>query len=196
MAKKRLNEKDIDQLLAQYRAERRRLGFQLDLVRNTILDLKKAKGGVSSSLKREDGAISGIVKRGPGRPRKDSSTATPKKMGRPKKRERKDRALNEWDNSVLTAINNSGRLLPKEEILAFVENWAKKNEPKLSKAEVEIFVTRSLQKLSGRKKKLGTHHSGLRRGYHYGLKDWFFNSSGKLRRQHYHRLVLKEDEKS
>ncbi|MBS1569515.1 MAG: hypothetical protein JST45_08735 [Bacteroidetes bacterium] len=193
MAKKRLTEKDIDQLLAQYRAERRRLGFQLDLVRNTILDLKKAKGQASPTSKKDGGTSDGIVKRGPGRPRKDGSTGAPKKkVGRPKKRERKDRALNEWDNAVLAAINSSGRLLPKEDILSYVENWARKNEPKLPQAEVEVFVTRSLQKLSGRKKMLGTHHSGLRRGYHYGLKDWFFNSSGKLRRQHYDRLVLNE----
>lgn len=69
-------------------------------------------------------------------------------------------------------------------------SWAKKNHPTLSEAEVEAFLTRTLQKLSGRKKLLGTHHSGLRRGYHYGLKDWFFQSSGKLRKQHLDRLVL------
>ena len=39
---------------------------------------------------------------------------------------------------------------------------------------------------------LGPYHSGLRRGNHYGLKEWFFNSSGKLRSQHLDRLVLKE----
>ena len=97
--------------------------------------------------------------------------------------------------SASLTITNSGRLLPKEEILEQVGRWAAKNQPKLSDAEVEAFLTRTLQKLSGKKKLLGTHHSGLRRGYHYGLIDWFFQSSGKLRRQHYDRLVLSPEEK-
>jgi hypothetical protein len=194
MAKKRLNEKDIDQLLGHYRAERRRLSFQLELVRGTIVDLKKRKAGAAATPKSGTVSADGTPKRGPGRPRKNASV--PAKVGRPRKRERKERALNEWDNVVISAINTTGRLLPKEDILAYAESWARKNEPSLPKAEVETFVTRSLQKLSGRKKMLGTHHSGLRRGYHYGLKDWFFTSSGKLRRQHYDRLVLNEDDKA
>ena len=194
MAKKRLNEKDIDQLLGHYRAERRRLSFQLDLVRDTILDLKQQKAGAAPAPKSEKVVADGTPKRGPGRPR--NNEAVPAKVGRPKKRERKERALNEWDNVVLSAINTSGRLLPKEDILTYAGSWAKKNEPTLSGAEVETYVTRSLQKLSSRKKFLGTHHSGLRRGYHYGLKDWFFNSSGKLRRQHYDRFVLEEEDKA
>jgi hypothetical protein len=84
--------------------------------------------------------------------------------------------------------------LPKEELLDHAKAWAKKEEPGMKAAEVEAFLTRTLQKLSGRKKLLGTHHSGLRRGYHYGLMDWFFRSSGKLRRQHLQRLVLTKEE--
>ena len=191
MAKKRLSEKDIDQLLSHYRAERRRLNFQLGLVRSTIADLKKDKTTAPVRSTGPKPAIAGVVKRGPGRPRKSETAAKPPgKPGRPKKRERKERALNEWDNVILNAINSTGRLLPKEELLEHATTWATNHEPTLSAAEVEAFLTRALQKLSGKKKLLGTHHSGLRRGYHYGMKDWFFQSSGKLRKQHYDRLVL------
>ena len=194
MAKKRLSEKDIDQLLGHYRAERRRLSFQLELVRNTIVDLKKAQVDAPPSVKRTTVTIDGVPKRGPGRPRKEGNSANmPGKPGRPKKRERKERPLNEWDTVILDAIKSTGRLLPKEELLEFTAAWAAKNAPALSPAEVEAFLTRSLQKLSGKKKLLGTHHSGLRRGYHYGMKDWFFQSSGKLRKQHYDRLVLQPE---
>lgn len=193
MAKKRLNEKDIDQLLGHYRAERRRLTYQLELVRDTILNLKKERGQTPTTLAKVKPEVEGLVKRGPGRPRKNAGEPVAK-AGRPKKKERKERNLNEWDNVVLGAITSSGRLLPKENILEAAEAWATANQPTLSKEEVEAFVTRSLQKLSSRKKFLGTHHSGLRRGYHYGLKDWFFQSSGKLRKQHYDRLVLDHDE--
>jgi hypothetical protein len=196
MAKKRLNEKDIDQLLAHYRAERRRLGYQLELVRAAIENLKEERGNASPATDKKAAPVglNGTAKRR-GRPRKDGAATAPKgKPGRPKKRERKERALNDWDQQVLQAITSTGRLLPKEEILTHVKAWAKREQPSLSATEVEAFLTRSLQKLSGKKKLLGTHHSGLRRGYHYGLKDWFFQSSGKLRKQHYDRLVLQEAE--
>jgi len=189
MAKRRLSQKDIDQLLTHYRAERRRLNYQLGLTRSAIIELKKERAAAPQPS--STAASDGTPKRGPGRPRgTKNSGKTSGKPGRPKKRERKERELNEWDNMVLGAIRSTGRLLPKDELLEHATAWAKKNEPALSAAEVEAFLTRTLQKLSGKKKMLGTHHSGLRRGYHYGLRDWFFQSSGKLRKQHYDRLVL------
>jgi hypothetical protein len=191
MAKKRLNEKEIDQLLSHYRSERRRLTFQLDNVRGLISDLKENKVNAPKGTTVPKMNADGTPKRGPGRPRKNPDAPKNKRpVGRPKKRERKARELNEWDSMVINAIETSGRLLPKEELMDQATSWAKKNHPALSGAEVEAFLTRTLQKLSGRKKLLGTHHSGLRRGYHYGLKDWFFQSSGKLRKQHLDRLVL------
>jgi hypothetical protein len=200
MAKrKRLSEKDIDQLLSHYRAERRRLVFQLETARTAIIDLKRAKVALPKATVTK--AASGVtkeapVKRGPGRPRK-TEKAAPKTAkrgpGRPPKRVRPPRDLNPWDTMVVNAIKSSGRLLTKEDLLAAAKQWAGANEPKLKAAEVEAYLTRTLQKLSGRKKMLGTHHSGLRRGYHYGLQDWFFASSGKLRKNHYDRLVLTKD---
>lgn len=188
MAKKRLSEKDLDQLLSHYRAERRRLMFQLELVRSTILDLKKVKGSQSVQVAKAADPATGIVKRGPGRPRKvEGAVRAPVAS---KKRERKERELNAWDTQVIDAIRSSGRLMPKEELLKHVSEWAATHQPSLTATEVETFLTRTLQKLSGKKKLLGTHHTGLRRGYHYGLKDWFFQSSGKLRKQHFDRLVL------
>ncbi len=196
MAKKRLSEKEIDQLLSHYRSERRRLSFQLDTIRTAIVGLKKAKLALPKAPATRV-AADGTVKRRPGRPRKgEVVTKAAKKAkrgpGRPPKRERKERELNKWDQMVLNAIKGSKRLLPKEDLLAHAKTWAATNAPGMKLPEVEAFLTRTLQKLSGRKKMLGTHHTGLRRGYHYGLKDWFFASSGKLRRQHYDKLVLTE----
>lgn len=192
MAKKRLNEKDVDQLLGHYRAERRRLAFQLEQVRTAISELKRSKPAGKG-----EPAATGGIKRGPGRPRGSGNAAKPKGRppGRPKKRERKERDLNGWDNMVIGAIKSAQRLLPKEDLLKQAKSWAATHEPSVKGAQVEAHLTRTLQKLSGRKKLLGTHHSGLRRGYHYGLKDWFFQSSGKLRKQHFDKLVLTKDEK-
>lgn len=195
MAKRSLNEKEIDQLLGHYRSERRRLAFQLENVRGLIADLKRKKEQAPKAPVKAKGPKGAPGKAINGRPRKaKSAKKAARPVGRPKNRERKPRELNAWDNMVLNAISTTGRLLPKEELLEHATAWAKKEEPGMKVAEVEAFLTRTLQKLSGRKKLLGTHHSGLRRGYHYGLMDWFFRSSGKLRRQHLHRLVLTKDE--
>ncbi len=190
MAQKRLSEKDIEQLLVQYRGERRKLIFQLETVRAAIADLKTVRDGGQP-------ASGSVAKRGPGRPRK--ATATParrrRKPGRRKKRQVKDGGyrLSDWDNVVTQAIEKSQRLLPKADLLKHVTTWAKKNEPKMKPDEVELKLTRVLQKLSGKRGVLGTYRSGLRRGYHYGLKTWFFSTSGKLRKQHLNKLVLTEN---
>lgn len=192
MPPKRLSEKEISQLLGQYRSERRRLMFQLDTVRTAIRDLKAGLNGAPAPSTAE-----APVKRGPGRPRKtDAEKAlTRKKPGRRKKRtiEGGGYRLNDWDNTILETIRSRNQLLPKEELLIAVSAWAKKNEPAMSAEEVEAKLTRVLQKLSGKRGELGTHRTGLRRGYHYGLKEWFFASSGLLRKQHYDKLVLVAD---
>ncbi len=185
MANKRLNEKEVEKLLSEYRSERRRLNFQLDRVREAIADLKAVGGGTSKG--------SPPAKRGPGRPRKTAEAKRAKrKPGRRKKRVIKDGGyrLSNWDTMVIDHITKKKRLLPKAEIVANAVAWAKKNEPGMKDAEVEAKITRVLQKLSGKRGALGTHRSGLRRGYHYGVKEWFFASSGALRKQHYDKLVL------
>ena len=114
MPKKRFTEKDIEQLLGHYRSERRRLVFQLDAVRKSIKDLRSIKTTGSSS------AVA-PVKRGPGRPRKtDGPVRRGRKPGRKKKRTIKEGGyrLNPWDQNVIASIQNSGRLLTKQELLA------------------------------------------------------------------------------
>ncbi|MDQ3101510.1 MAG: hypothetical protein M3R08_08990 [Bacteroidota bacterium] len=193
MANKRLSEKDIDQLLNQYRGERRRLSFQLETVRKAIKDLKAVRPPASATN------ISDVpvIKRGPGRPRKSESGINPMPQipGRRKKRQIKDGGyrLSDWDSMVIESISKTDKLLPKEEILKTALDWAKKSHPEMSDADVEAKITRVLQKLSGKRGALGTHRSGLRRGYHYGVKDWFFASSGKLRKQHLDKLILQEE---
>ena len=190
MARKRLNVKDIDNLLNQYRGERRRLNFQLDAVRAAIADLKALRGDRST----EDDGDAPAVRRGPGRPpgSKNKVKAARHKPGRRKKRTIKGGGyrLSPWDVMVIEGIKRADKLLPKQEILRTAMAWAKKNEPRMSAADVELKITRVLQKLSGKRGVLGTYRSGLRREYHYGVKDWFFASTGKLRKQHLNKLVL------
>ncbi len=190
MASKKLNEKEIAQLLTQYRSERRRLLFQLERVRSAMRDLK---AGLESGTVPTSGEEP--VKRGPGRPKGSTNVkaaAPKKKPGRRKKRTITGGGyrLNEWDQVVMDAIDKQNMLLPKEDLQLAAMEFAKTNSPEMSEEEVQAKLTRVLQKLSGKRGVLGTHRSGLRRGYHYGLKDWFFESSGLLRKQHYDKLVL------
>lgn len=197
MANERLGTKNVELLLNQYRSERKRLIFQLSRVRETITHLKSIR-----AKEAKEAPVDG-VKRGPGRPRKnaspDQAESAVRRLGKtgataPGKRGRKQaRAggyrLSPWDDMVVAAISKEG-LLPKEVIMERARAWAKTNARKMSATDVETKVTRVLQKLSGKRGVLGTHRTGLRRGYHYGLKEWFFASTGALRKQHLDKLVL------
>lgn len=202
MTTKRLGNKNVELLLNQYRAERKRLLFQLEKVRDTIGQLKEMRTeetpvGGDGTVKRGPGRprknplpADGTVKRGPGRPRKNAAAKVTKKARKKRKVSPEGYKPSPWDIMVLANIEKKGRLLPKEDIVAHAKEWAKKNAPEMNDQEVEEKITRVLQKLSGTRGKLGTHRSGLRRGYHYGIKDWFFATSGKLRGQHLDKLVL------
>ncbi|MCB0792826.1 MAG: hypothetical protein H6595_10850 [Flavobacteriales bacterium] len=180
MPKRRFSDEDLEELLSHYRSERRKLIFQLDEIRRTIKQLRGSKTSDARTSGRRTSSATGTTRR------------RGRKPGRKKKRTVKDGGyrLNDWDNAVVSAIKTTGRLLPKADLLVHLKKWAAKNEPKVRAAEIDAHLTRSLQKLSGKRGVLGKHHTGLRRGFHYGLKEWFFNTSGKLRRTHLHRLVL------
>lgn len=188
MATERLGEKNIDLLLNQYRSERKRLMFQLNKVRETIGELKTLRAKAAKA------APEATVKRGPGRPPKvrsedGGSASAGRRRGRRKNARAGGYRLSPWDVMVVDAIKKEG-LLPKEVIMEHARAWAKTHAKRMTIDEISVKVTRVLQKLSGPRGVLGTHRTGLRRGYHYGLKEWFFASSGALRKQYMDRLVL------
>ncbi len=198
MANERLGAKNAELLLHQYRAERKRLIFQLDLVRETIdrlkaISAKEVESKDDTKLKPSGrrAKMSPTVegKRGPGRPRKVSNGKDVKSGSRKKRVRTGGYRLSAWDDMVIATITKEG-MLPKETIVERAKTWAKTNAKKMTADQVEVKVTRVLQKLSGPRAILGTHHTGLRRGYHYGLKEWFFTSTGALRKQHLDKLVL------
>ncbi|QQR86289.1 MAG: hypothetical protein IPJ76_17130 [Flavobacteriales bacterium] len=206
---------EVENLLRHYRTERRVLGFQMKRARVALKELQKLKSSlekVEAARAKKEGVIKrgpgrppkyaadGTVKRGPGRPRKnplpDGSQEVVRKRrrgpGRPRKKAGEPPALNQWDNVVLGAINSKGRLMTKGELMDHAAAWARKNEPGMKASDVEIYVTRALQKLSGKAKMLGMHHTGLQRGNHYGIMDWFFRSTGKLRPSALEKLDLSD----
>lgn len=179
MAGERMRKSDVDQLLKIYFSERRRLIFQLDRVRDAIAELKRRK------ILKEEGDEDAPLKRGPGRPRKVDGAAPVRrgpKPGRKRKRTIKNGGyrLNPWDLMVKEVIERSGFMV-REDLYTIALEWAKRNDPKRKAAAVDLKLTQTLQKLSGKRGVLGTYRSGTRRGYHYGLKEWFFRSTGKVR---------------
>lgn len=195
---------EVENLLRHYRTERRVLGFQMKRTRVALKELQKMRSSLekleaarakkAGIIKRGPGrppkaAVDATVKRGPGRPRKNPVPETRKEVGRkrrrgpgrPRKKAGEPPALNQWDDLVLSVISSKGKLMTKGELLDHAAAWARKNEPGMKANDVETYVTRALQKLSGKAKMLGMHHTGLQRGNHYGIMDWFFRSTGKLR---------------
>lgn len=190
---------EIDLLLRHYRTERRVLGFQMKQTRITIKDLQKLRNAAE-----KEGAAKikklGIQKRGPGRPRKNPVpppiTEAPVRKrkrgpGRPKRKAGEAPRMNDWDKAIIAAITSKGELMTKQAIREEMRIWAKKNQSDVATSDVEVYVTRALQKLTkGYTRSLGMYHSGLRRGNHYGLIEWFFRSNGKLRPSSLNRLNL------
>lgn len=179
MATKRFSEKDIQQLLQHYRGERRRLAYQLEGVKKALRELRALRAGtpVPGEAKKSARKAAKVSKRKPGRRKKRTVAGGGYR-------------LSGWDTAIMTAVTNSNRMMTKQQLYDVVRKWASKNEPKTTAAETEAKLTRALQKLSGRRGLLGTYRTGLQRGYHYGLKDWFFKSTGKLRPSHLDKLVI------
>lgn len=179
MATKRFSEKDIQQLLQHYRGERRRLAYQLEGVKKALRELRALRAG--KPVPSEDKTST-----------RGSAAGRKRKPGRRKKRtvEGGGYRLSGWDTAIMTAVTNNNRMMTKQQLFDVVKKWASKNEPKTTASETEAKLTRALQKLSGRRGLLGTYRTGLQRGYHYGLKDWFFKSTGKLRPSHLDKLII------
>lgn len=202
MANERLGAKNVELLLDHYRAERRRLLFQLDHVRETIAKLNAIKEWEVKTPADDHGPKrpgrprlhlgEASEKRGPGRPRKEPKAA-PATRRRKRRKKAAGYRLSPWDEMVIATIGKEG-LLPKEVIVERARAWAKTHARKMTVTAVEAKITNVLQKLTGTRGLLGTHRTGLRRGYHYGLKDWFFKSSGALRRQHLDKLVIEPEQ--
>ena len=156
MTTKRLANKNVDLLLNQYRAERKRLLFQLERVRDTIGQLKEMRTVetpvvADGAIKRGPGRprknplpVDGIIKRGPGRPRKNAALKATKKTRKKRKVSPEGYKPSPWDLMVIGNIQKKGRLLPKEDIVSHAKDWAKKNAPEMTAQEVEEKITRVL----------------------------------------------------
>jgi len=166
----RLSDDEIDELLASYRSERKQLNFKLGLVQKTIKDLKGIRvRKVELAHEREENKANAPsrYKRKPGRRKKRTVVGGYR--------------MNPWDQFVIDAIEAKGQLMTKAELIAASKVWVKANNIKAKAADLEIKITRSLNKLGGKRNDVGKHRSGVGRGLHYGVGEWFFANTGKLK---------------
>lgn len=187
MARERLKKEELDRLLTELFGERRLLMYKLDRVREAISELKALRGS-------KEAAEAGI-EAPEGEGTKAARGTKPKRRRKPGRRKKRvvvgGYRLNDWDNMIVGAIKEADRLLTKEELRTKAAAWAKKAHPKLNADELEVKLTRTLQKLSGKRGVLGKYRTGLQRGFHYGITDWFFN--GKLRKENKSKVVLEKE---
>lgn len=187
MARERLKKEELDRLLTELFGERRLLMYKLDRVREAISELKALR----ESKEAAEAGIEAPEGEGAKAPRGER-TKRRRKPGRRKKRVVVGGyRLNDWDHMVVGAVKEADRLLTKEELRDKAAAWAKKAYPKLTADDLEVKLTRTLQKLSGKRGVLGKHRTGLQRGLHYGVIDWFFN--GKLRKENKSKVVVAKD---
>jgi len=166
----RLSETEIDELLSTYRSQRKQLNYQMGLVKTAIKDLKDTR------VRKEERAIEQAEHRA-NAPRK-----TKRKPGRRKKRTVVGGyKVNPWDQFVIDTITTHDRLMTKAEMITIAKDWAKQNSIKATAAEREIKITRSLNKLGGKRHDIGKHRTGVGRGLHYGIGEWFFSNTGKMK---------------
>lgn len=167
---KRLSEEDVIQLLKTYRAQRKQLNVQLSVVKQAIKDLRYYQEN-REKIEQE---------------RKEARASNPRKYKRKPGRRKKRTVvggykMNPWDQFIIDTIKERDVLMTKAELVEARGAWGKANKTKESVAEREKMITRSLNKLGGKRGDIGKHRTGIGRGMHYGLGEWFFSNNGKLK---------------
>jgi hypothetical protein len=191
MSKTQLSSSEIQDLINRYLSELKKLEFQVDDVKITIVHLENLLESVNG---REKSAVTKVkakklsavalkpasppaLKGKRGRPRKiKAKTSVSQKPS--KKETKKGYKLSSWDQYVIDSINQAGKVLITQEIIDFVKNKTMKAGLNSSDEEVKNKVTRSLQKLANRRNDIAKiAYKG--KGFAYALPDWL-NPKGKL----------------
>lgn len=168
----KLSSSEIQDLIARYNSELKKLQFQISDVKSTISELKE---NYSLVLKKEKEKLASATK---------TTAKTPgRKRGRPAKKVKasqksSDKAkgykLSEWDEAVIKGLRDAGKSLLTGEI---VEQVAK-SDLSSDIDEVKKKVVRSLQKLANRREDIKkVKFKG--KGFSYALPEWL-SEKGRL----------------
>jgi hypothetical protein len=215
-----LTAQEIDELISSYISARSKLQYQISTINQTIEGLKEQKksaplmrkvrkqfGKDEKPLIQDSGLTdvpaeaadakaprSSIV---PGKiKKKEAQPPRIKKAAKPGKRVRRIKSegyrLSDWDQFILNAISEKKRPLVNSELFEACRIRSEKENLNLDESQLQGKIARSLHKLSNKRKTL--HKLDIPgRGYAYGLGEWFFAKSGKLKKVYLKGLQIPEE---
>jgi len=163
---------EIDDLINAYRSSLKKLRFEMAQINEAIESLQEMK------------AIKETPKEAKPAPPAQKKTATAKaRPAKKKKRGRKPRKtkgyrLSDWDNQLIEVIRENNQPMASAELLDAMASRMGEVE---NMEQLKGKIARSLQKLANKRGVLGKA-SSRGRGYVYGLSDWFFARSGRLKK--------------
>jgi hypothetical protein len=214
MARMSLTTQEIDELIASYISARSKLQFQINLINQTISGLKEQKqtAPLERKIRKQVVKVAELsetdaleVSEAPRRGRSKKVTAAddltavkekksrgrkPAKAGRKKRKVKSDGyRLSDWDDFIIRSIAESNRPLVNSEIFDACKARSEGEGMELSNIQIQGKIARSLHKLSNKRKTLRKLDIPGR-GFAYGLGEWFFSKTGKLKKVYYKGLNL------
>ena len=194
-----LTEKEVADLINQYRSEIRKLEYQLEKAKDAVSELTDRSG---IEISKASIQTTPTTKKRRGRPPKQKTrgssngTATakaPKKRrGRPPKSETKAKAkttktkksrsegyrLSEWDNFIINELKKAKRVMINAEFLKKAMSKSKREKLGLTETDIKGKLNRSIHKLANKREEI-VKVSYPGKGFAYGLKTWK-DDSGQL----------------
>lgn len=170
MPKISLSPHEIDELIAAYRSNLKKMRFQINQVNDAIKELQELKQQ-KLEAKEKKVAVKAAVRKKPGR--------KPKRGRKPRKT--KGYRLSDWDEFVINSIREKGLPMSSAELVEAGTKHSKDTKLGLDEEQVKGKIARSLQKLANKRGVLGKA-SSRGKGYVYGVDEWFFARSGRLKK--------------
>jgi hypothetical protein len=183
MAKSTLTIAEIDDLLSVYRSSLKKMRFEMAQLSETITALQEMKKGrqeaaeakIAAKAEAKAEAKAAKTKRKPGRPPTKKA-----KRGR-KPRKTKGYRLSDWDNFLVELIRENQKPMTSAELVDTATAKAAEKKIDVDPTQIKGKVARSLQKLANKREVLGKA-SSRGKGYVYGVSEWFFARSGRLKK--------------
>jgi hypothetical protein len=172
-----LSNNEIDELVNSYKSSLKKMRFQIVQVTETINQLQAMKkerieAKEVKALEKEQAVKVKATRK---------KTAKKKAPKRRKKRVTSGYRLSEWDQFLIDTIKENNLPMSTAELQEAATRMVTEKRLEMTEEDIKGKIARSLQKLANRRKDLGKA-PGRGKGYVYGLSDWFFARSGRLKK--------------
>lgn len=173
-----LSNNEIDELVNSYKSSLKKMRFQIAQVTETINQLQALKQErievkEAKALEKEQAVKVKATRK------KVAKKKTPKK--RKKRATTGGYRLSEWDQFLIDTIKENNLPMSTSELQEAATRMVTEKKLGMTEEDIKGKIARSLQKLANRRNDLGKA-PGRGKGYVYGLSDWFFARSGRLKK--------------